>query len=135
MEQRGQGLWGLSWLLPAGRYEFLSCFLGTSYLTGFIPIFIGDKPTSKSMGFALKLLFRFSTYWLRNLNTAGLRMLLSASRYCSVLVVEGNMELDGETPDNVGVEIWSEHGVEEGFNCMIQFQTFNDGFKILDLWK
>ena len=80
MEQRGQGLRGLSGLFQAGMYEFLSCFLGTSYLTGFIPIFIGDKPTSKSIGFALKLSFRFSTYWLRNLNTAGLRMLLSASR-------------------------------------------------------
>ena len=34
----------------------------------------------------------------------------------SVFVVEGDTELDGETPDNVGVEIWSEHGVVESFN-------------------
>ena len=61
-------------------YEFLSCFLGISYWTGFISTFIGDKPTLNSKGFALKLLFRFSTYWLRNLNTAGLQLLLSVSR-------------------------------------------------------
>ena len=34
----------------------------------------------------------------------------------SVLVIEGDMELDGKTSDNVGVEVWSEHGIVEGFN-------------------
>ena len=41
---------------------------------------MGDKPASKSMGFTLNLLFRFSMYRLRNLNTAGLQMLMSGSR-------------------------------------------------------
>ena len=34
----------------------------------------------------------------------------------SVLVVEGDTELDGETPDNIGVEIWSEHSAVECIN-------------------
>ena len=31
-------------------------------------------------------------------------------------VVEGDMELDRETPDNVGVEVWSKHGLVKCFN-------------------
>ena len=45
-------------------------------------------------------------------------MLLSASRLMKAvyLSLKEILELDGETPDNVGVEIWNEHSVEEGFN-------------------
>ena len=28
---------------------------------------------------------------------------------CSVFVIEGDTELNGETPDDVGVEIWGQH--------------------------
>ena len=41
---------------------------------------------------------------------------MAANVVISVQVYEGNMELDGEASDDVGVEIWSEHGVEQGFN-------------------
>ena len=37
----------------AGKVELLLWFLGNSYRTGFTPTFMGDNPTSKSMGYAL----------------------------------------------------------------------------------
>ena len=53
----------------------------------------------------------------------------------SVFVIEGDPELDGETPDDVDVEIWGQHCVVEGFNWMIFFHTLKERFKILDLWS
>ena len=49
----------------------------------------------------------------------------------SVLVILGDTELNRETPDNVG----STHCCR-GFQLNdIFFHTFNDGFKIIDLWS
>ena len=68
---------------------------------------------------------------MRNLNRAANVVVGILVDEHSVHVLEGDTELDGETPDDVGIEIWGELSIVEGFNCMIFFHTFNDGFKIL----